>query len=446
MSRQNNETNNAAAIATILVIGAFATLFPLLDLEPLTLFLLSTICLSFLTLLIKPKWGLLLVLILRPVLDFSSTLTILEVGPAALNLASLLGIVMVASTIPLALNNKNHLEQNSLLKAWMIFLFILLTGFLLSFNKASGLNEFIRVLTIFSLFLLGLLTIKEKKDFNQLIKVIIISMLIPSLVAIYQLLTNTGLTLSYQDVPNRLFGTFAHPNLFAFSLTLSIALSLSMLLKSKEFLLKIIYGSFFMLYFGLLALTYTRGAWILFVFMILSAGILKLRKILILSIFLFLSFYILLSPVRDRVNSITTLSPYSSITWRFNLWSDAIGYAKDAPLLGHGTGTSEELIKIRRGSNLGSTAPHNDFLKVILENGVIGLVSFFSIFILLSRFIFSEFKKVRDHPTKVFVPLIFFCFTIGLYAASFGDNILEATVLQWTFWSFAGAFLAISKK
>lgn len=446
MSRQNHETNNAAAIATILVIAAFAILFPLLDLKPLTLFLLSTVCLSFLTLLIKPKWGLFLVLLLRPVLDFSSNLTIFEVGPAALNLASLLGIVVVASTMPLALNNRKLLEQNSVLKAWIIFLFILLAGFLLSFNKASGLNEFIRVLTIFSLFLLGFISIRGGNDFGQLVKIVIVSMLIPSLVAIYQLLTNTGLTLSYQDVPNRLFGTFAHPNLFAFSLTLSIALSLSMLLKSKESLLKFVYGSFFVLYFGLLALTYTRGAWILFIFMILSAGILKLRKTLILSIFLFLSFYLLLSPVRDRVNSITTLSPYSSITWRFNLWSDAIEYAKDAPLLGHGTGTSEELIRIRRGSNLGSTAPHNDFLKVILENGALGLISFFSIFALLSKFIFSEFKKVKDHPTEVFIPLIFFCFTIGLYAASFGDNILEATVLQWTFWSFAGAFLAINKR
>lgn len=446
MSSNQHHLDHVAAVATLVVIAIFVMILPFLNLTPLLSVLLLLTFFTFLTLLANLKWGLFSLLVLRPILDFSSEMPVFEIAETSINLAALLGILLISVTVVKVSDNLSVFRKIPLLKHWAAFLSVATVGVVLSFSKVSSVSELVRISTIFSLFVLSFIAIKSQKELFQLVKVILFSMAIPSIVALYQLTTNTGLTLSYQDVPNRLFGTFAHPNLFAFSLTLSIALSLAMLLIAKKSHQKLIYGASFLISFILLALTYTRGAWILFAFMIFSAGILKLRKLLFFSVIAFCMLYLLVAPVRDRINSVTVLSPYSSITWRFNLWEDAIVYVNDAPLLGHGTGTAEELIMERRGPKFGSTAPHNDFLKVLLETGIAGIITFLAIFLALCQKLLSHFlsqansKKTNDLG---FLVLIFLCFTLGLYAASFGDNIIAATALQWSFWAQAGGILAI---
>ncbi len=444
MSRKSHPTDYLSAIITTILIGVFVGFLSFFNLSPLVTILLVAIFFTILVLLINLKWGLFLILLIRPILDFSSEISVLEVGGSSINLASILGIVLIVATIAKIPDKLIKFKKNPLLKQWLAFLFILAVGILFSFNKTSSVSELIRVSTIFSLFVLGFVALKNKRDFLELTVVIIISMIIPSIVAFYQLMTNTGLSLSYQDVPNRLFGTFAHPNLFAFSLTLSIALSMGMFLFVDKVYQKWLYATSFLMFFLLLILTYTRGAWILFAFMILSAGVLRLRKFLFFSIIIFFSVYLLVAPIRERVNSITNLSPYSSISWRFKLWQDSLVYFKEAPIMGHGTGTAEELILERRGSRLGSPAPHNDFLRILLGNGVIGVVAFVVIFLSLSRELFLEFlSRAKRNDELAFLFLIFLCFSMGLYAASFGDNIINATALQWAFWAEAGGLLAI---
>jgi len=73
-------------------------------------------------------------------------------------------------------------------------------------------------------FITAFVVVENSKDLSNLIKVIIVSALIPSLVAIYQYITQTGMTVPYEGVYNRVFGTFTHPNMLAFYLVLVLAL------------------------------------------------------------------------------------------------------------------------------------------------------------------------------------------------------------------------------
>lgn len=446
MSRKKQNYNYISAIATLILIVVFAGYLSVFNASVLLGSLLIAIFFTSLVFLLDIKWGLFLLLLLRPVLDFSSGISIFELMGSPLNLASILGICVILLLSLKVPGKFEKLKSNPLLKPWLIFLLILAIGIAISFNKPESIAEFVRIFTIFSLFVLGFIAIETRKDLLQLTTVLIVSMIIPSIVAFRQLVTNTGLSLSYQDVPNRLFGTFAHPNLFAFSLTLSIALALGMFFVTNKPPQKWLYSLSFLAFLVLLILTYTRGAWILFAFMILIAGILKLRKLLFFSAMALFLVYLSFPLVQERVNSITTLSPYSSISWRFQLWQDGLEYSKEALLLGHGTGTSEELILERRGSHFGSSAPHNDFLRILLENGLLGLVAFVAIFLSLSWKLLKEFlAKSKEDDNLAFLLLLFLCFTIGLYAASFGDNIINATALQWAFWAQAGAILAYIK-
>jgi O-antigen ligase len=446
MSRKKHNYSYISAISTLLLIAVFAGLLSIFNASVLIGSLLIAIFFTSLVFLLDIKWGLFLLLILRPILDFSSEISIFEFAGSSMNLASILGICVILLLSLKVPGKFEKIKTNPLLKPWLIFLFILAIGITLSFNQSASIAEFVRIFSIFSLFILGFIAIKTKGDLLELTMTLIASMIIPSIIAFYQLITNTGLSLSYQDVPNRLFGTFAHPNLFAFSLTFSIALSLGMFFFSNKPYQKWLHTLSFSTFLILLILTYTRGAWILFAFMILIAGVLKLRKLLFFSALTFFIIYLLFPLVHERVNSITTLSPYSSISWRFELWKDGLEYSKEALLLGHGTGTSEELILERRGSHLGSSAPHNDFLRILLENGLFGLVAFLGIFLSLSWKLLKEFlARSKQNDELSFLFLLFLCFTIGLYAASFGDNIINATSLQWAFWAEAGAILSYIK-
>ncbi|MEK7202882.1 MAG: O-antigen ligase family protein [Patescibacteria group bacterium] len=304
--------------------------------------------------------------------------------------------------------------------------------------------EWTRLLSIFSLYILGYLIIKTNENLTRLSKIIIFSVIIPSIFALYQFFTRTGMSIPFEGIYNRIFGTFTHPNLFAYYLIIPIALSLFLfsITKTKK-IAKIILAIITIFLSILLILTYTRGAWLAFVIIITFISIACFKKYgkFLIIIFLIISFsYFLIEPINKRINDFI-YNPYNSIHWRLNLWKDSLSYVKEKLLFGNGTGTAEKSILQKRGYRFGSTAPHNDYLKITLENGLLGLLSY--IFLIISLFfkLLKKFQTTKSQNIKLF-SLTLLGITVSLYTLSFADNILRNTALEWSYWILIGAFLA----
>lgn len=408
------------------------------------LFILSVYI--FIISLFLPHLGFLFFIFLRPILDFSTDYEVLKISGASLNLASIYSILFllfVAITIFSGQLKKLEIKRNNILIFWLAFLAWSATSLLWSFAPASSLGELARLSSFVGAFFLGFYLFKSKKELTDLIKVIILSAFIPVGVAIYQFLSGSGLVEGEQ---NRLLGTFAHPNMLAFFLSFVIILSVFIGLNIKKtrvenywyWLLAIIFT--IVLFF-----TYTRGAYLVLLFSISLVGLFKFRKFL-LTAFLFLAIIYLISPtVQGRFNSIFQSDPYGSISWRVNLWRDELSYVSQAPVLGQGLGLAQDVIAFNRDWRLGSTEPHNDFLRIAIDTGLIGL----GLYLLIIASLLLRLKNNYLHttaPRLKMINLFILALALSLYALSFGDNILNDSALQWSWWALLGSLLAVQDR
>jgi len=102
-----------------------------------------------------------------------------------------------------------------------------------SIDTFTSIREFIRIATIFLLYFLAYKLIEDKKDFYLLLKIILISYIIPAIVGLIQFFNNSGMTDDFGGF-QRIYGTFAHPNLFAFYTFFILGLLISLLLTSQK--------------------------------------------------------------------------------------------------------------------------------------------------------------------------------------------------------------------
>jgi len=430
-----------------LLIGlSLAALFLSLDLDEISkLFLLALFCIFALAG-FKPKLGLFILIIARPCLDILTNKPIIITNSFNLNLASLFAISVIIFSAVILIKYLPKINTLPLKYNWLAFIIIVLFSAFLSYNHYLSLAESLRLLSILAIYYLSYFLLKNERDLRNLIKAIIASALIPSFFALWQFYTDTGLTVPFEGIYNRIYGTFAHPNLLAYYLVLPLILSLFLFLSGKRKQINsLVYFLLSIFLVIILTLTFTRGAWLSFIIIILIIGTLYYRSLLFASLIFMALAYFLIGPINSRVNDLISNRSDSSIEWRLNLWHDAKEYIKEKPLLGYGTGVANDLILTRRGEEFGSSDPHNDYLKITIENGLIGLLAYGLLLIgLISRLI-KEYLNVNRTQIKTLI-IIAIGLSTAFFTMSAADNILRNTALMWSFWALMGAIFMIENK
>ncbi|PLX28102.1 hypothetical protein C0583_02620 [Candidatus Parcubacteria bacterium] len=397
---------------------------------------------TFLLAFLFPKIGIFLIIFIRPILDIFGSEDILNITGVGLNTASLFALATITYSVWIIIWKKST-KTPPLSLPWLIFLGAAFFSSFISLSLKISISEFLRLLSIFALFFIAYNTI-NKHNYAQFIKTVILSALIPSGFAVYQFITKTGITLPFEGIYNRIYGTFAHPNLFAYYLVLAIGLSVFILLSNKRKEMNNYFFAIPLVFFlVMLTLTYTRGAWLAIVLMFSIIGVLRFRSLLIAFLVFIIAFYIFVPVVQNRVNDLFNSSPDSSISWRKTLWKDALGYYQEKPITGFGTGLAQTLILSKRGEEMGSPDPHNDYLKIALENGILGLASYLLLIISLLITLLEHFKK-NTHSAVVNISLLLLAISASLFVMSLADNILRNTALMWAYWSILGGFFAVS--
>ncbi|MBL7154957.1 MAG: O-antigen ligase family protein, partial [Candidatus Portnoybacteria bacterium] len=172
----------------------------------------------------------------------------------------------------------------------------------------------------------------------------------------------------------RAFSLFSDPHMLSFYLGLILPLLVCLFLKiPKKFLLFTIYC----LVFGVLLLTFTRGAYfaIIVTFLVL-AGLfwryLKAKKIALLLCLSLLIFIIPITPIADRFYSSFDMSDGSNIG-RLEMWQQAGQAALEHLWQGVGLGNYSLLVDPNFGYRNPITA-HNLYLDIFSEIGIFALI------------------------------------------------------------------------
>lgn len=189
-----------------------------------------------------------------------------------------------------------------------------------------------------------------------------------------------------------------------------------------------------------LGMTYSRGAWVALILCVFLFGVRNWKtlfsSIIVVSIFLVL-FYPKLNENRPSITDINTFNTYNN---RLRYWSRSICIIKDYPVLGSGVNTYSS-VQWRYSEGWGGY-PHNSYLQMTAETGIVGLFSFLWLLFSLYKSSFKNLKKMQ-RPELRFLLISFLAGLSGLLIHSFFDTTLYSVQLSSLLWLLMGLIVAL---
>lgn len=236
---------------------------------------------------------------------------------------------------------------------------------------------------------------------------------------------------------SRLQASFSHPNVFAFYLLLMVALLLYLQHARPQRLCWL----YLPVLLALLVLTGTRSAWAGCVLLFGLYGLLAKRRFLL---------YLMLAPllllfsedVRMRVADIAAgtydqQGQLNSYAWRVLLWQAGLRWMDGLHWL-YGYGLEAFRYYSPRFFPLpgqDSWDPHNVYVQLYFETGVLGLAGYGWLFL---RLLPRLYRAAPDWPSAVLA----LAMALAYLLTSWSDNMLYYLSFNWYFWFYMGCAAA----
>jgi putative inorganic carbon (hco3(-)) transporter len=379
--------------------------------------------------LLRFEWLIWVVLLTRPILD----LTKAESGAggetqSSGQLATLMGVALiVAGPVWLAGLSRagRRLPLGVISRALLLLTATSLISVLVSANPIISAMQVARTTGAVMVFVVLEQLLRTRRDARRALIACALSAVFPLIVGLVQLATGTGFVGA--DGLTRITGSFLHPNTFGFFLVMFLLMGYPMrrwVSGRQRWLL----DALLIVCLVELVFTYSRGSWIVLVCGLLVVGVIADRRLL-LGVLLVLPVIaagvaLFVPSVVDRLSDLSTPDTLggragNSATWRLahveELLSDGMTF------FGIGPKMSEQLTA-------GGKAPHNDAARMLVENGVVGLVLYLAFLVglvLLARRALRRLRRGFDRALAVGFTATVTAFLLD----SMGANLITQFVL-----------------
>ena len=256
-------------------------------------------------------------------------------------------------------------------------------------------------------------------------------------------------TSMFSDISGRVFSTFENPNVLAEYLIMLIPLALSLVLYSPKHSAKGIALITLASSALCLVFTWSRGAWLGFIFGVAVFLLIYSKKILaaLISLIALVPFlpFVLPDSIINRFSSIGNIAD-SSTSYRVNIWSGVMRMLGDHWFTGIGTGLPA-FSKVYPAYSLSGieSAPHahNLFLQIITEHGIIALIIFIMIIFLFVQSVLS-FNKYENRKSKL-AGVALMCGILAVLAQGLTDYIWYNYRVYLIFWMIIGLTTAVRR-
>jgi O-antigen ligase len=318
-------------------------------------------------------------------------------------------------------------------------------------------------LSIVGYYLLNLVIyncVKNEETIMRIIKAYLASMLIVSVLGIFQFATGQTIVnvsdkteLYYVGRSLVILGTASNPNAFAAHFILAIPLATSILLFSKKIRVKVLSAVLIVFYSTVLFVTLSRGAMLgvlfgvgLLFFYFIKGGMVRLRTVLILIVCVILSMSFLwrlypeysLAIYFDSDSEFVLEDKVESSNVRKDLIKANLLLFLDHPFLGVGYDKSRNYMEAHGLPY--RLSPHSIFIGIASELGLLGLVPFLCILIITINKTLKGLKYARGTMMYGVLAGLF-----GAFAAYQINGLVHMSIAAASYWLVLSMLLAGSK-
>ncbi|MFJ7977705.1 O-antigen ligase family protein [Peribacillus sp. NPDC096379] len=393
-------------------------------------------------------------------------------------------------------------------KPFVITFALFVLASLISLVKAESLTpaimEIARFLSYVFLFLIVVKVDFTKKQYINFAKVFALAALLVGVYGLFTYVFNFKLNVAglyaLKEAKGRVYSTITNPNYYSAFLNFIIpSLLLFAVVYFKDKKVQLFFFAFYGIYVINLILTYTRAAWVTMACALVLVIIIMPKKfiknilkphLLIATVVLFAIVYFL-PDFQSRTNSAiyaiqTLVFPNSpnlipggtdtdidlagdeplddadidkikddattnrAVVSRTTLWKTGWVMFKDNPIIGVGTGNYlvryKEFVTKYPDLDIGHDeySVHNSYLKVMAESGIIGILTFLSIYITYFLYLARLYFK-QDLLGQV-VALGVFAGSVTFMVQNLSNNLIFIPQLNIIFWLIAGLAIAFLYK
>jgi O-antigen ligase len=316
---------------------------------------------------------------------------------------TMLALGLLAWLAKMALSGRINLVRTPLNLPLLLYAAALVLAVIVSPFKMHSLSA-LREEWLLLVFFLIVNNVREEVEVERLLTILIGVSALVGLYAVWQHYSGTDLYRSQSLEPRG--NVFMSLGFFSHHLTLGGYLMLVFLPASVLLLhagrsgLRRIIDFCAPIVLGLaLVFSYARSAWLGAVMGILTFGLLKGGKFVLLMMLgvcvLALLIYVVEPTSWDRVKEVN-LSKDKPESTRIRLWQTSIAMIKKSPIWGVGLGGWGVLFDEYKveGVYAATCHPHNDYLNVAVNTGLLGLLAYLSIWVV---FLYSTVRSLREN-------------------------------------------------
>jgi len=334
--------------------------------------------------------------------------------------------------------------------AWLPFMVIAGGGLIYSPEPLQAVRIYLGLMSVVALFVVPFFLVQDKKDLDHIWSLVSWSTVPVVLLTLLYILQGktAGSVDPLEGGVSRYGGPFAHPNILAFYLVLSVVV-LFYRWRDGQLGKTILRSAAALIYIGLMVAlifaTKTRSAWMALLMIFLVYGVFCERRYL--AYLLILGAVAMLNPdVHTRVmglaqgNEVVQYAKLNSFAWRKLLWVDALSWMSPGRyFIGYGSESflhlSPLFFSMAGGNRWGA---HSWFVQIFFELGFFGILAFFWMFACVGAMI----ARLKNIDGRLF--LLLFCLMIGYAMASASDNVVDYLVYNWYFWWVMGGACSLA--
>jgi O-antigen ligase len=144
------------------------------------------------------------------------------------------------------------------------------------------------------------------------------------------------------------------------------------------------------------------------------------------------------------INRITTRNDDAdSVQWRLDVLTQMAPQTLNRPLFGYGLGN---FITLRQQGDIGlldDPEAHNDYLRLAIEIGFVGLICYLMFIFTLLRQGVETYIINPKHSLQQQYALALISLIAAFYVMSVSDNILQGTPVMWSLMLIVGALVGL---